>query len=108
MRELQIQQSIDQWVQIALNPSNERGRHYFMSKRTIKKLHGHIWTELPITDEVIEQVEQLGEQVGWPLMMHGPYFEWKPAQLLMEEREEWDAEVAEEIVYDDDDTRNSK
>jgi len=75
-----------------------------MSKRTIKKLHGHIWTELPITDEVIEQVEQLREQVGWPLMMHGPYFEWKPAQLLMEEREEWDAEVAEEIVYDDENT----
>jgi len=60
---------------IALNPSNERGGHYFMSLRTSKKLHGYIWTELPIMYEVIEQVEQLGEQDGQPLMMHGPYFE---------------------------------
>ena len=60
---------------IALNPSNERGRHYFMSLRTCKKLHRYIWTELPIMNEVIEQVEQLGEQDDEPLMMHGPYFE---------------------------------
>jgi hypothetical protein len=49
-------------------------------------------------------VEQLGEQDGQPLMMHGPYFKWKPGQLIMEEGEDWNAEVAEEIVYNDDDT----
>jgi len=38
----------------ALNPSNERGRHYFMSLRTSKKPHEYIWTELPIMYEVIE------------------------------------------------------
>jgi len=49
---------------IALNPSNRRGNHYFMSLRTIKKPHGYIWTESPIMGEVIEQVEQLGEKDG--------------------------------------------
>jgi len=85
---------------IALNPSNRRGNHYFMSLRTIKKPHGYIWTESPIMGEVIEQVEQLGEKDGQPLMMHRPYFEWKQGRLIMEEGEEWDAEVAEEIVYE--------
>jgi len=55
-------------------------------------------------DEVIEWLEQLGEQSGQPVMMYGPYVEWKAGQPITEEGEEWDAEVAEEIVYDDDDT----
>ena len=37
-------------------------------------------------------------------MMHGPYFKWKPGQPIMQEGGKWDAEVAEEIVYDNDDT----
>ena len=46
---------------IALNPSNETGGYHFMSLKTGKKLHGHIWTKLPISDSVIERVEELGE-----------------------------------------------
>ena len=52
-------------------------------------------------DEVIEWVEQLGEQDCQPVMMYGPYFEWKPGQPITEEGEKWDAEVAEEDLQGD-------
>ena len=60
---------------IAMYPSNERGGYYFMSLRTGKRLHGFIWNEVPITDEVISRVEQLGEEDGQLMMMDRPIFE---------------------------------
>ena len=44
---------------IALRPSNERGRYYFMSLATGKQLHAFIWTELPINYQVISRVNYL-------------------------------------------------
>ena len=41
---------------VALNPSNEKGGYYFRPLRTGHKLHGFIWTELNITEEVITRV----------------------------------------------------
>ena len=48
--------------EVALNPSNERGGYYLMSLRTGRKLHGFIWTELTITEEVTTMVEELGKE----------------------------------------------
>ena len=44
---------------IALRPSNSQGGYYFMSLNTGKRIHGHQWDELAITDEVIDRVHEL-------------------------------------------------
>ena len=60
---------------IALMPSNKQGRYWFMSLKTRHKLHGYHWVELPISDDVIDRVEQLVQEQGQPLMDNGPIFE---------------------------------
>ena len=53
---------------IALSQSNQSGSHYFMSINTGKKLHGHIWDELPFDDDVITSVEHLAIEENQPLL----------------------------------------
>ena len=45
-----------------------------MSLKTGHKLHRYHWVELPISDKVIDRVEQLTEEQGQPLMENGPIF----------------------------------
>ena len=47
---------------IALMPSNEQGGYWFMSLKTGHKLQGYHWVELPVSDNVIDRVEQLAEE----------------------------------------------
>ena len=64
---------------VALNESNDRGGHYFMNLYTGKRLHSYAWEELPIDDDVIEQVEFLARKEKAPVMTDGyPMFEWQP------------------------------
>jgi hypothetical protein len=49
---------------IALRPKNDRGSYYFMSLRTGRRIHATRWTELPITDEVIQRVDDLASNDG--------------------------------------------
>ena len=44
---------------VVLNLPNEKWGYYFMYLITGHKLHGFIWTELPIIEEVITRVEEL-------------------------------------------------
>ena len=44
---------------IAINKSKNHGGHYLMSLKTVKILHSYEWTELPIENYVIEQVNSL-------------------------------------------------
>ena len=53
---------------IALIPSNKQGGYWFMSLKTGHKLHGYHWVEFPISDNVIDRVEQLAEEQGQLLM----------------------------------------
>ncbi len=72
-----------------------------MSLRTGRKLHRHIWTDLLITDEVIQRVSGLGESDGQPLMEEGgPIFEWSPGHTIMEDpNDEVDIDqIMEDIV----------
>ena len=46
---------------IALIPFNNHGGHYFMSLLTGERLHSYIWRELPMTQDVIWQVERLAK-----------------------------------------------
>jgi len=44
---------------IALRSPNEHGSYYCMSLRTGKKLNSSRWTQLPITDEVIDRIKNM-------------------------------------------------
>ena len=54
-----------------------------MSLKTGHKLHWYYWVELPITDEVIDRVEQLAAEQGQPLMENRPIFKWNPGELIV-------------------------
>ena len=71
---------------VALISSNEIGGYYFMSLRTGRKLHGFIWTEFTITEEIIVRVEELGKEDKQPLMENGPIFEWVPGNIVLDEQ----------------------
>ena len=43
--------------EIALRASNEHGSYYFMSLRTDRRLNSSQWTELYITNEIIDRVK---------------------------------------------------
>ena len=43
---------------IALRPSNENVRHYFMNVEMGKIMNSYVWTELPILNSVIAMVEE--------------------------------------------------
>ena len=58
---------------VALNSSNEKRGYYFMSLRTGRNIHGFIWTELPITEELIARVGELGKEDKQPLMENGQF-----------------------------------
>ena len=47
------------------------------------KLHGFIWTQFPITEEVITRVEELSKEDKQPLMEKGPIFKWVPGNIIM-------------------------
>ena len=44
---------------IALKASNSKGGFYFMSLYTGKRINSYVWEELPISDKVIERVEEI-------------------------------------------------
>jgi hypothetical protein len=80
---------------IALNASNDRGGHFFMSIHTGKRIHSHKWQELPISNEIIDAVEALAKKEGAKLMPKGmPLFEWAPGIEIIDE-------VEEDIANDD-------
>ena len=61
---------------IALEPSNNDGGYYIMSLYTGQRVNSFQWEELPITDEVIERVEELVELEKQPVLTGGvPTFE---------------------------------
>ena len=51
---------------IKLRRSNERGGHYFMSLNTVHRLNSYQWKESPITDAVIDRVEEMDTSVEAP------------------------------------------
>lgn len=90
---------------IALRPSNEQGGYYFMSLETGRRIHGYIWTELPISDHIIETVHQLAENEGAEdLDDEGvPIFEWESGvPILTIEEEQLPQNQGATTVPDDD------
>ena len=94
---------------IALNESNDRGGHYFMNLYTGKRLHSYAWEELPIDDDVIEQVEYLARQEKAPVMTDGyPQFEWMPGVPINDENVDTDEtdDEREQLSVNDDEQIN--
>ena len=95
---------------VSLNPSNEKWVYYFMGVITVCKLHGFIWTELPITEEVITRIKELGKEDKKLLMENGQIFEWIPGNIILDKKD--DKEVFDNLINDlqhhqnDDDNRN--
>ena len=91
---------------IALNPMWDDTRTYrFMSLKTgqvLTKGPGS-WTEVPITDIVIAQVEALAKQEGQPLLQDSNLLvEWRPSQPF-DEDDEYDEDYEPSIEGDEDD-----
>ena len=64
---------------IALRQSNRQGGHYFMSLYSGRRIHSYHWESLPISDDVIQQVEEMATEESQPTMHDKqPIFEWQP------------------------------
>ena len=71
---------------IALKPSNNQGGYYFMSLNTGRQIHSYQWTELPVTDHVIQRVHSMTTKQNQPkLVDQTKYFEWRPDSPIMDE-----------------------
>ena len=63
--------------------SNERGDHYFMSLNMGCILHSYQWQDLPITNTVIDSVEEMATSEEAPEMIDGyPNFYLIPIKLI--------------------------
>ena len=57
-----------------------------MSLRTGKQIHAKQWTELPVTDEVVQRVEELADAAQIPEMVNGELlFEWAPGNPIVQD-----------------------
>ena len=64
---------------IVLSPRNLRGHYNFMSLETGKQVDGRVVAELPITDDVIRQVESFGQEQNQPFSSSRCLsYEWRP------------------------------
>ena len=67
---------------IALHYDKGKGGMRFMSLLSGRKIHAHKWKALPMTDEVIDRVHELGENEGQPALNRNGnrelIFEWYP------------------------------
>ena len=63
---------------ISLGTQKDSGAHYFMSLRSGKRIKCHRWEELPITQEIIDRVEDLAREENQIKLVNGiPLFEWE-------------------------------
>ena len=74
---------------IALKASNDVGGCYFMSLYTGNKIHGYIWNDIPIDNDVISRVEELADKENQPLLIDDhPLFEWAPGRPIASDTNE--------------------
>ena len=68
---------------ISLGTLKDSGAHYFMLLKTGKKIKCHRWEELPITQEVVDRVEQLAREENQMKMTNRmPLIEWEDGQEI--------------------------
>ena len=42
---------------------------------------------MPITEELIARIEELGKEDKQPLMENGPIFEWSPGNIILDDQD---------------------
>ncbi|CAJ1959903.1 unnamed protein product [Cylindrotheca closterium] len=68
---------------IVLDPRNLTGRYNFMSLETGREINGRVTTAMPITDDVIKRVEELGLEQQQPYRESKMLrYEWRPGQPI--------------------------
>ena len=68
---------------IVLGPRKIQGQYKYMSLESGEQREGRVVTRLPLTDEVIRRVEQLGTNQGQPLRVTRVLqYEWRPGYAL--------------------------
>jgi hypothetical protein len=68
---------------IVLGPRKIQGQYNYMSLETGEQVDGRVVAVLPPTDEVIERVEQLGQQQKQPYRLSRMLkYEWQPGQPI--------------------------
>lgn len=83
---------------IALYPSNNNNGWYFMSLVTGKKINRYNWTEIPMTKQVGQRVDQLAQAENLPISKNGAYFEWTPGVIVEDLEHENDPTVSTDFV----------
>jgi Reverse transcriptase (RNA-dependent DNA polymerase) len=74
---------------------NVQGDYFFMSLQTGRRLSRHAWTVIPMSQLVIERVEQIALTEQQPILEGGlPLFEWEPNLPIIEE----DLDIADIIM----------
>ena len=53
---------------------------------------------MPITEEVITRIEELGKENKRPLMKNGPFFEWIPGNIILDKQD--DEEDFDSLIND--------
>eukprot|EP00957_Ditylum_brightwellii_P021182 1596900-Ditylum_brightwellii.AAC.1 len=71
---------------IVLMESNDQGENYFMSLYTGGEIHGYVWKELPIGDEITDRVDELARKSkkASKLINRAPLFEWSPGVPIVD------------------------
>ena len=84
---------------IALNAANEFGGYYFISLETGKRIHSKQWDVLPISNNVIDTVNDLGNEQQQPTLKHRvPLFEWAPGIEIDVPNDDDDEELSNKIA----------
>ena len=69
-----------------MGPGNIRGKYNFMSLETGAQINGRVVATLPITDEVIDRVEALGQAQNQPYRTSKMLqYEWRPGQAMAQD-----------------------
>ena len=69
----------------ALRTEIEWGGQYFMLLTTGKHIHRYIWTDISISEQVIQRVGELAKKVKKPDITKGyPIFDWSSVTLIMD------------------------
>ena len=70
-------------AEIKLRISNKCGGNYFISLNTFRQLHCYQCQELPITDAVIDCLEEMATSEEAPEIIDGyPNFKWSPGNPI--------------------------
>ena len=87
---------------IVMGPRKIQGRYNFMSLETGEKKNGRVVATLPITQEVINRVEELGTNQGQPFRASKMLqYKWRPGRPIAQDDVEIEEEDTQQSIIPD-------